>query len=710
MTAIKDLQLKSNKIAPKSRILVVDGEPIVRGFICFLLHNDGHEVLDAETGEQAIEILETNDQVDLVLLDLALPDVDGMDVLQYIRSKTNLSESAAIIVTANEDSERAVKAFEHGANDYITKPIDADIASIRINNQLNLIRAQKALLQSRERYDLAASGSYDGLWDWDLQTGEIYVSERWQEMLGIESASAIISPEIWLERIHPSDRGSFDFGLEQNLSGATDNFEHEHRIRHADGSWRWVLCRAMAIREKSDRAHRIAGWLTDITQGKMVDALTGLSNRGSFLERLKSCLERLVQKRSSGFAVLFIDLDNFKLINDSHGHDVGDEYLKMISSRIQNKLRSEGSMAARMGGDEFTITVEDIADCKPAQLVAKRIFDAVSQPIRIENQTLFPSISVGISYTNDGSSTAEDLLREADTAMYQAKAQGKSGIQVFDPAMQLQVKNRLRIESELRQAIELKQFVLHYQPIIDMRSGTMVAFEALVRWNHPERGLIGPVEFIQIAEETSLVIQMGEFVLQEACRQMAAWIKLNPQFKNTTCNVNVSRKQLKCFEFANQLQQALNRNQLSPENIQLEITESSLFDNRGNSQKLLAEIQESGVRIALDDFGIGQSSLACLHELPLDTLKIDRSFVAPMLKNKRSEAIVKAIVTLSEGLGLSLVAEGVEEESQRDFLISLGCEIAQGYLFAKPMPAEELPSFFAASMETSSRNTVSYSI
>ena len=677
----------------QSKILIVDDEPIIRELICFLLTNDGHHVLEAGSGNEAIEIVNHENGIDLVLLDLSMPGVDGFEVLNHIRAQKRLADSAVIIVTSNDDSEQTVKAFEQGANDYITKPIDLDIASIRINNQLNLKRAQADLIESRERYDLAASGANDGLWDWNLVTDEIYASSRWKEIIGLKCGQQVDSPNYWLDRIHPDDRGSFEENLSNNLEGQTDNFEHEHRICLDDGTIRWVLCRGMAMRGKDGRAHRIAGWLSDITQGKMVDGLTGLSNRNSFAERIESCIKRVKRNPELGFAVLFIDLDNFKLINDSHGHDVGDEFLKVIAQRLQASIRQQGSLVARIGGDEFTITVEDIPNCEPAKHVSNRIVESIAEPIRIANQTIFPSMSIGISFSKDANTSVEDVIREADTAMYQAKSNGKGCYQVFDPSMHKKVQDRLRIDSEMRDGISKNEFENYYQPIVDMETGRVVALEALLRWNHPTRGLVGPAEFIQVAEETSLIVTLGDIVLSQTCRQLVQWKSQNAVFSDVTCNVNLSRAQLKNVNFKSILYRALQESNLDPKDLQLEITESSLFDNRSNATQLLTEIRKQGIRIALDDFGTGYSSLACLHQLPLDTLKIDRSFVSQMLSDNRSESIVRAIIMLAEGLQLKVCAEGIETIEQQQYLAALECPLAQGYFFARPMPAEAFYKF-----------------
>ena len=452
------------------------------------------------------------------------------------------------------------------------------------------------------------------------------------------------------------------------------------------------MCRAMAMRDDAHKAHRIAGWLTDITQGKMVDALTGLSNRISLIERIESCLERIKRKASRGLAVLFIDLDDFKLINDSMGHEAGDLFLKEIAQRLNSNLRQATSLTARLGGDEFAILLEDIESWEIAANVAKRMQAQLRAPILVRGQSIYPGLSIGISFTDDESKSSADLLRESDTAMYQAKASGKGGFQLFDPQMQHETRRKLCLESELRAALEKRQFVLYYQPIIDFNTGRMSACEALLRWRHPEKGIVSAGEFIETAEGSSLIITLGEFVLDEACRQIAVWkdcLSLN----EVICNVNVSRKQLKHLEFGNTLKESLNTHNVHPQKLQLEITESALFDIRGNSQQLLKDIQSTGTKIALDDFGTGQSSLACLHTLPLDTLKIDRSFVNEMLQNSRSEAIVRAIVTLAHGVGLSICAEGIETQEQHEFLKQLECSTGQGYLIGKPMPPRELEKF-----------------
>ena len=626
----------------------------------------------------------------LVLLDVEMPEMSGLEVLRSLRQRHTRVDLPVIMVTARQESKDVVEALTIGANDYVTKPVDFPVALARIETQLSLQYAAAALRDSEERYTLAVRGANDGIWDWNLRTGALYVSPRWKLMLGLDESEPIARPDDWLDRVHEHDATSLRESIERHVAGHTPQFENEHRVRHEDGSYRWVLARGLAIRDGDECCYRMAGSMTDITLGKVSDPLTGLPNRVLFLDRLSRVLARSSRRPDSLNAVLFLDLDRFKLVNDSLGHVIGDQLLVGIAQRLEACLRSSDTLArvdaehtiARLGGDEFTILLESIRHAADASAVAERIHRELAAPFHIAGHEVFASASVGIVTSVHGYDSPEAVLRDADTAMYRAKALGKARSELFDTGMRQRALVRLQLETDLRHAIDRGEFQLHYQPIVELASGRLDGFEGLLRWQHADRGLILPTDFIPTAEETGLIVPIGIWVLREACRQMASW---QAEFRPTlplTVSVNLSGKQFMQRDLVEQIEVALRESGLSPAQLKLEITETTIIENIDSVATKMLRLKAIGVQLALDDFGTGYSSLSYLHRLPIDSLKIDKSFIQAVMQD--SGEIVSAIIGLAHTLRLDVIAEGVETPRQRARLAGLGCEFAQGYLFSGP--------------------------
>jgi diguanylate cyclase (GGDEF)-like protein/PAS domain S-box-containing protein len=578
------------------------------------------------------------------------------------------------------------------------------------------LAAQEAMRTSEERYALAARGASDGLWDWDFATGRVYYSPRWHAMLGLEPGTLPETPAAWFERVHADDLPAMRSALERHLQGLTPHFENEHRMRHADGTSRWMLCRAEAVRDPAGRPTRLAGSQTDITDRKLAeeqlrhaashDALTGLANRTLFIDRLQRGLERRHRHPEYCFAVLFLDLDHFKLVNDSLGHLIGDELLVQVAERLRNCLRGTDYVVgglgkqtlrdhtvARLGGDEFTLLLEDIRGSEDAVRVAERLQETLAQPIVLRGQAVHTGVSIGIAVSDEKTARPEDLLRDADTALYRAKANGRGRFEVFDTRMHAQALARLQLEHDLRRALELEEFVVYYQPIVDVARRRVVSMEALVRWQHPTRGLVAPAEFIPVAEETGLIIPLGQQVLRAACRQAHAWRSELPEHSDLTVAVNLSSHQVRHPELLAHVGQILRETGLEPGALELELTESALIDQGPASVRVLRQLKDLGIHLHLDDFGTGYSSLSYLRRFPLDVLKIDRSFVAELSTTTDGAAVVRAIIDLAHNLQLKVIAEGVEGETQLEILAALGADYAQGYFFAKPLTAAAMHSY-----------------
>ncbi len=549
---------------------------------------------------------------------------------------------------------------------------------------------EESLRESEERYALAARGANDGLWDWNLMTNEIYFSPRWNHMLGYSESERWTDPEEWLGRIHTSDRDRVRAEIRAHCDGKSNEFVSEYRMHHKSGGYIWTLSRGIAVRDPLGKAVRIAGSQSDITEGKTADPLTQIPNRLYFMDRLESAIDTAQQKHTR-FAVLFIDLDEFKVVNDSLGHAAGDELLIDVAGRLRATIRSSAhhkdggqSVVARIGGDEFAVLLSPIERDDDAAVVAQRILARLSEPVYFEGRRMFVSASIGVAFNSLGA-TPEDLLRNADTAMYSAKSAGKARMELFNQGMRERVITRFETEAGLRKAIETDQLVLHYQPIFGLGEHRICGFEALVRWNHPERGLVPPGAFIPIAEESDLIIPLGRWVLREACRQMAEWQKSLGSEPLLTISVNVSSRQLTDSRFIDDVSAVLHETGLNPACLALEVTESSIMGNPTKTLETLHRLKRMNILLEIDDFGTGYSSLSYLQQLPFDTLKIDRSFIRDLRAGSNSVDIVRAVLELAHSLKMEVVAEGVETQDQIETLDDLGSDFIQGYLLSKPL-------------------------
>ena len=689
------------------RVLVVDDNENNREILARRLARKGYAVSVADNARDLHDRVR-QEGIDLVLLDIEMPGVTGLDALIALRQTYSAVRLPIIMVTARDESEDVVKALELGANDYLTKPVDFPVALARVRTHLSHMRAEQALRASEERYALASRGANDGLWDWNLRDNTVYYSSRWKSMLGYSEAEISDSADEWFDRIHEADRDKVRQSVTDHFSGQTPHLETEARMLHKDGVFRWMLTRGLMIRDEAGRPLRMAGSQTDITEGKVADPMTGLPNRLLFLDRLARLIAFHRRHADSLFAVLFIDLDGFKLVNDSLGHAVGDKLLVAVANRLESSLRQTDTIArvddgftiARLGGDEFAIILNDLNEAEDAKVVAERLLQEFSRPFLIDDKELFSSMSIGIALSSLGYLKPEDYLRDADTAMYRAKAHGKGRYEVFDTNMRDLITRRLEIENDLRRALERDEFRNYYQPIISLECGTIVAFEALLRWQHPTRGLLEPAEFIPVAEETGMIRELGWWALAEACHQIAAWRALHPSLSALSMCVNLSVKQFVDPSFGAKLEVLLRECDLPRGTLKLELTESSIMSDSTAAVALLSQLKALGVRLAIDDFGTGYSSLSYLHRFPLDTLKIDRSFTDAIRAGGKEESMIaRTIMPLAEHLGLDVVAEGVETIEQAELLKQLHCKYAQGFLFSKPVKADDVRVMLAKLIE-----------
>ena len=685
-----------------SHLLIVDDNEMNRDMLARRLARKGYEICIAGTAHGLVERIK-DEGIDLVLLDIEMPEISGLDAVRILRKAYSPAELPIIMVTAKNQSEDIVSALELGANDYLTKPIDFPVAVARIGTQLSHKRAQEALKESEERYALAARGSNDGLWDWNLAANVVHFSPRWKAMLGYQENEISDRPDEWFDRIHDADRPKVKEEIAAHQRGQTAHFESEHRMLHKDGSFRWMLSRGLAIHDKSGRALRMAGSQTDITEGKVSDPLTGLPNRLLFIDRLNRLIKQSKRRKDHSFAVLFMDLDGFKMINDSLGHLIGDQLLVGVAARLEKSLRAtdtlarlgEGFTVARLGGDEFTVVLDDIKDPSDARNAADRLMKALAAPFVLGGKEVFTSVSIGIALSNPVYEQPEEILRDADTAMYRAKSLGKARYEVFDADMRASVMARLQLETDLRRALERGEFCNFYQPIVDLTTGEIAGFEALLRWQHPSRGLLTPSEFISVAEDTGLIRELGWWNLREACKQISKWRAGSTAQRSLTISVNLSAKQFLQPHLVEDIKNLLRELALPPDALKLEITESTVMGDPSSAVQMLQQIKSLGIRLAIDDFGTGYSSLSYLHRFPLDTLKIDRSFISTMSADGDGMEIARTILPMANNLRLDVIAEGVETVEQVELLKKLDCKYGQGYYFSQPLSAEKTTALLA---------------
>ena len=568
--------------------------------------------------------------------------------------------------------------------------------STNINGMLETLqRSYQQLAESEERYSLVAEGVNDGLWDWNLLNDEVHFSARWFSLLGYEQAEARSSADTWLKRIHPDDRARVRGKLEAHIAGASELFEDEHRLLTADGSYLWMLVRGKSVRSETGVPERIAGSLTNISTRGIFDPLTGLPNRLMLQERLSQLFESDGRFGKPGGSLLFMDVNRFKFINDSLGHRVGDLLLLELAARLQSCVRGE-DLVARLGGDEFVVLLSDVPERGVASVI-ERIEARVAERFDFEGEGLFTSLSIGVVADLTECDCPETVLERADAAMYEAKRSGVPHL-YFDEQMLADAVATHRLETELHRALETDEFYLHYQPIVALDSGTVTGVEALLRWHHPERGFVSPAEFIPVAEDSGFIVSLGLWVLAEACYTLVAHPELGDTF---TMSVNLSGKQLAQPGFGDAMRRILLETGVNPSQLKLEITETAIIENTDNVLEPLGELRRLGIQVVLDDFGTGYSSLTYLQHLPIDTLKIDRSFIQKMQEDERTLEIVGTIIDLAQTLSLDLVAEGIEERAELELLIERGCPHGQGYLFSKPVAMSDIVQLtLASTLET----------
>jgi diguanylate cyclase (GGDEF)-like protein/PAS domain S-box-containing protein len=644
-----------------------------------------------ESEDRVPELLSREVQHDLIIF-----PADLVDAHRTLRSR---DAKQPVAITIHDDPVSAEAALAGGASESLSlDELTPAIFHRAVRSALAAAEQLRELHALRAAHRLMLAAANDGLWEWELDSDVVSYSSRWKSIVGLTEEDVSGGPETWYSRVHPDDIEGLRADLQAHLDGKRAVHEFEHRIRHRNGAFMWVKSRGLAMRDDWGRPTHLAGSLTDINRRKQAEAelhhsarrdvLTGLATRRVLVEHLDNCIERARTEPDWGYALLFMNLDRFRVVNESIGAEQGDRILAELAERLETACE-EARVICRYGGDEFAILLTDLGDLKFADTAAQTIHESLRRPFDLDGNAVFASVSIGVATSAQSYERPAEVLRDVALATRNAKRASDSGTAVFEPEMRRAAVSTHRLQNALRLAVQREEFVVYYQPIVSLASRTITGFEALVRWQHPKRGLVGPMEFIPAAEETGLVLPMGRLVLEEACRQMALWRNEVPAASNMTINVNLSGLQLSSPGLIDEIERVLDDAGLDPSALKLELTESTLIDEPELAVKMLDRLRERGVRIYIDDFGTGYASLSYLHRFAIDGIKIDKSFVAEIAGPSAQTAIVASIVGLAHNLGVGVVAEGVEEEIQAKVLRRLACSEAQGYLFSRPVPAEQ---------------------
>jgi len=641
---------------------------------------------------------------DLAIIDWHIGQQSAAKLVSTLYSPSGSQPCSILGLVTQGQPDTLVKILELGVNDFVMLPLDRTLLATRLSlietrlRELDEMRSlQDEIRQEYQRFLIATGGIGDGVWDLNLLTETVHFSDRWKEMLGYGPDEIEDDIESWLSRVHPEDLTRLRAIIDASIAGEVTVIEQRYRIQLKSGEYHWMLTRGEVVKDEESKAIRVVGRQTDVDQedesreavrtSGLQDALTRLPNRAVFVDRLRHAFARAQRDPEQGFAVLFFDLDRFKNVNDSLGHLHGDQLLRRIAERVEKACRP-GDTVARFGGDEFVILVEDIKDVRGATVAAERIQEEFKIPFDLDGNEVFATISIGIALWNPEYTRAEDLLRDSDTAMYRAKAMGRNSFTVFDEQMHKQVVATLRLENDLRRALARNEFRVFYQPIVTIDDGHIAGFEALVRWQHPERGLLMPADFIMVAEEMGAIIQIDRWVAEEACKQLRVWHQKFRAHSRATMSVNLSTTQLMRPDVVAGIDLILRNSGLYGQSLKLEVTESVLMENAQYASAVLEQLRALDIAISIDDFGTGYSSFAYLRRFEIDTLKIDYSFVSRMVEDEESSEIVRTIITLAKNLGKDTVAEGVQTRSQLEALVELDVTMVQGYFIAPPLPKE----------------------
>lgn len=697
------------------RILVVDDNTVNLQLVRNVLMPCGYQAMFAVSANRALASIEVS-KPDLILLDITMPEINGYELCEILKSKEETRDIPVIFLSALDGDQDVVRGFNLGGVDYVTKPFKEEILLARVktqifqkklkekletsNNQLSdeIVKRQNAQVvtqRSERRLSAALSASNEGIWEWLPENKELFFSPTFFTMLGYEETSFEQTIDAWRYLVHPDDKFQFTQRMRACGSRKVESIEIEYRMKTSSGDYIWVMTRGSIIRIEGQEFAAICGTNTNIDQQKGIehklkrmvnyDFLTGLPNR-LYLNELLNRHLALCRRNHQKMALMFLDLDRFKTVNDSLGHSTGDLLLRKVSERLSKLVREEDAVA-RLGGDEFTVFLAN-ADCpENVVVVAERIIESFKKPFDIQGHQIVTGPSIGIAIYPDEATSVEDILKKADAAMYKAKRKGGSTFSFYTEDMNDTANNRLQVETDLRQAINGKNMVAHYQLKYNLADNCFDGMETLCRWQNGEE-LIQPAKFMDVAHETGLILAIDNEVFLQATKYTRELY--DKGLFTGRVAINISPLHFKRLDFLSGIDTMLAETGLPPELLELEITEEAIVEDVEHAVGIMNQLKERGVSLALDDFGTGYSSLSYLKRFPIDTLKIDMSFIRDIDKDAKNQAIVTCVINLSHSLNIRVVAEGVETKEQLDFLRGVGCDYIQGYYFCKPVAKKDL--------------------
>jgi diguanylate cyclase (GGDEF)-like protein/PAS domain S-box-containing protein len=649
------------------------------------LRQAGYSVTAAAGGQAALDLLDAQ-HFDLVMVDVNMPGMNGLEVLERIRRGIRPDELPIIMIADQGEDDLVVGALGDGADDYVSKPLHLPVAMARIRSHLARCAAIAAGKSEQERFALAVAGSSDGIWDWVIKNDQLYFSPRCLELLGLDRDAALKNMDAWVSLIHRDDVDAFQLALRNHLEGISLAFQIECRIQHTNMTFRWFLIRGTSLRSEFGKAWRIAGSISDISERKLTDSMTGLPNRIVLYDRINQSIIKTKRRGGGSFGIILLQIDRYETMREAYGQAFCDMVQKSVSQRLMGTLRTTDTLTI-MSENTMCILVDVMRDDTDLVRVATRVRTAAEEPLSMGEESVMMTLSIGMAQAQPHHELADELIKDATAALNKARDEGGGQEVVFDPEMQRRARDRLRIEADLHQALRRDELLVLYQPIVDLATGRLAGFEALVRWQHPTRGMVSPMDFIPIAEETGLIVPIGTWVLQQSCRQARAWLDRGAD-PNIFVSVNVSSRQLDGPALPDIVRTTLDANRLLPQRVKLEITESAVMRDFEVTLGLLNRLKSLGVGLSLDDFGTGYSSLSLLKRLPIDTLKVDRSFVSSMGADAAGVRMVEAILQLARLFRLKVVAEGIERNEEAELLRALSCEYGQGWLFGKPLSVD----------------------
>jgi diguanylate cyclase (GGDEF)-like protein/PAS domain S-box-containing protein len=669
------------------RVLIVDDPAEERGQLARQFTRNGFEVTCADRPDEALDVLK-GQEIDLALIALKVQGDGGLDLIRRIRAEPMVADLPVLVMVAQSDRRGAVQGLQNGAQDYITTPVDFPIALSRVTQQIDHRTALRRLRHSEDRLALAAAGSNDGIWDYDLIAGTFFVSDRWLEILGLTGRPNDQDPEIWFDRIHDDDKADLQTKLRALMIGAEPELVADFRMRHNDGGFRWVRARGVARRDEDGDAIRIAGSLADITRERMTDSLTRLPNRSATVELFERVLKRATRTKDTHL-VATLTIDQLRQVQEGLGQAKAQELSRIIADRLARAVRPTDIIGS-FGGTEFYVMLTNVTSIADGLRGMQRITDAISEPVRLADITILPTVSAGVVLTAAHTRGAEQVLQQCHAALSQAGTGAGDHIRIFNATMEVQARDSLARETDIREAAKSHAFRFHYQPIVDAVDGGIVGFESLIRWQKPDGTLVSPLTFVDYLERSGLIQPVTLELLRGALNFSKV---LNERLKGRSpvvLSVNISAVQVRSPTLVSDISACLQDADVPPDRLKVEITESAMIADFDTIKGRLDALSNLGLKLSIDDFGTGYSSLSYLALLPFDELKIDRSFVSNVHNDAHKRKLFEVIMTLADRLGLSTVVEGVESREELNEVLRLHARFVQGFYYSKPLSADDI--------------------